>query len=80
MAITQVGTNIDFPISSLAATGTVSSTITVPADAEIVIVGLATANNTPNAFTGMTFTKGGTDTAMVSGIYILPSTTGYGNE
>ena len=64
MAITQTGTNLDFPVNSSAQSGTVSSTITVPSDAQIVIVGVSNYHNVTNGHITMTFTKGGVDTAM----------------
>lgn len=65
-AITQTGSLLQFNPSN-ANSGTVSSTITVPADAQIVLVGISGYNGaTANFFSGgsMTFTKGGVDTAM----------------
>jgi hypothetical protein len=63
MAISQVGSNVDFAITNTASNGTVSSTITVPAGTELVLVGVS-------GFTGgiglttLTFTKGGSDSLM----------------
>ena len=67
MAITQTGTVLEFGPANTN-TGTVSATITVPADAELVVVGWSGYHNTANYFSGgsMTFTKGGTDTTMVN--------------
>lgn len=66
-AIAQTGSNTEFNIST-ANSGTVSSTITVPADAEMVIVGISGYQSSANYFSAgsMTFTKGGIDTAMTS--------------
>jgi hypothetical protein len=54
---------LDF-ISSAANSGTVSSTINVPSDCELVVVGLKSWAGEAPYFTNMTFTKGGSDTAM----------------
>lgn len=66
MGVTQTGSTLTFPGLGSGNTGTVSSTITVPADAEIVVVGWSGYSVTANFFStgGMTFTKGGVDTAM----------------
>lgn len=68
MAIVQTGSVLQFPGPGDTNTGTVSTTITVPADAEIVIAGWSGYSNTANFFSGgkMQFTKGGVDTDMVS--------------
>lgn len=68
MAIVQTGSVLQFPGLGSGNTGTVSSTITVPADAELVVVGWSGFSNTSGFFSsgGMTFTKGGVDTAMNS--------------
>ena len=69
MAIVQTGSTLQLTIGTNANTGTVSTTITVPADAELIVVGVADYCNSFNSFysTGsMTFTKGGVDTAMTS--------------
>lgn len=65
MSIVQTGSTLSFGPGG-AASGTVSSTITVPSDAEIVVVGLAGYKTTADFFTNgsMTFTKGGIDAAM----------------
>ena len=65
--ITQTGSVLTFNAAGTN-TGTVSSTITVPSDAEIVVVGVSGWRGDANYFSSgsMTFTKGGTDTAMVS--------------
>jgi hypothetical protein len=65
MAVTQTGTNLDFPLASFANFGTVSSTITVPADAQLVLVGVSGYQGTTGGLEAMTFTKGGGDAAMV---------------
>lgn len=55
--------------------GTASTTITVPSDAELILVGVGCYSSTTNAdFSGgsLTFTKGGADTAMTS---VRPTTT-----
>src|SRR5882724_6301485 len=66
MAIVQTGSVLQFPALGGGNTGTVSTTITVPADAELVVVGWSGFSSTANFFQGggMTFTKGGADTAM----------------
>src|SRR5262245_36170183 len=68
MAITQTG-SISTLNTSTANSGTASSTLTVPADAELVIVSVGTWQNVANYITGggLTFTKGGVDTAMTAG-------------
>lgn len=68
MAIVQTGSILTFPLLGTGNTGTVSTTITVPADAEIVIVGWSSFSSTANFFSGgsMTFTKGGVDTTMLT--------------
>lgn len=69
MTIAQAGSVQDFLVGLLTFdnVGTVSSTITVPADAELVVVALtAEPASTGAYFSGgtVTFTKGGSDTAM----------------
>jgi hypothetical protein len=65
VAITQTGSTLTFTGSyGSASTGTVSSTITVPSDAEIVIVGLSGYHGASGGFSSMFFTKGGSQTAM----------------
>lgn len=79
MAITQTGTTIDLDGPSNANAGTVSTTISVPADAELILVGAGNYNGaTANFMSGgsMTFTKGGVDTAMTA---VTPSTRGDGS-
>src|SRR5882724_781138 len=68
MAIVQTGSVLQFPALGSANTGTVSTTITVPADAELVIATWTGYSSTANFFStgGMTFTKGGVDTAMTN--------------
>src|SRR5882762_7830275 len=68
MAIVQTGSVLQFPGLGSANTGTVSTTITVPSDAELVVVGWSGFSNTSSFFSSgsMTFTKGGADTAMTS--------------
>lgn len=68
MAIVQTGSVLTFGGPGSANTGTVSSTITVPADAEFVIAGWSGFSSTANFFDGgsMTFTKSGADTAMTA--------------
>lgn len=68
MAIVQTGSTLTFAAPGTANTGTVSSTITVPSDAELVVVGWSGFSNTSGFFSSgsMTFTKGGSDTAMSS--------------
>src|SRR5882724_6123877 len=68
MAIVQTGSVLNFGTLGTANTGTVSSTITVPSDAEIVIVGWSGFTGTASYYStgSMTFTKGGADTAMTS--------------
>ena len=62
--IAQAGSASHFSISSAANSGTVSSTITVPADAQLVAVGVKGWCGEAPFFTNMTFTKGAADTAM----------------
>lgn len=78
MAITQVGTVLEFFPNSSADSGTVSSTITVPADAELVVVGVVGFSGTVNYFSGgnLTFTKGGSDTTMSKGSNLGDSSAG----
>lgn len=66
MAITQAGSTLTFGALGGGNTGTVSSTITVPSDAEFVLGGWSGYSSTANFFSGgaMTFTKGGADSAM----------------
>jgi hypothetical protein len=68
MAITQTGSVLTFNIATTNA-GTASSTITVPADAEFVVVGWSGYDSVANSFSGgsLTFTKGGVDTTMTAG-------------
>ena len=68
MAVVQTGTTLTFPNLGGANTGTVSTTISVPADAEFVVVGWSGFSSTSHFFSSgsMTFTKGGIDTAMTS--------------
>lgn len=65
MAITQAGSTLKFDGPNTN-TGTVTSTMTVPADAEIALVGWSGYSTTANFYSGggMTLTKGGVDTAM----------------
>ena len=69
MAITQTGSILYFAPNSGANTGTVSTTITVPGDAELVVVGVSSYHSVANYLTGgaLTFTKGGGDTTMLEG-------------
>src|SRR5712671_749801 len=68
MAIVQTGSVLQFAGLGSGNTGTVSTTITVPSDAELVVVGWSGFSATTNFFSGgsMTFTKGGVDTAMTN--------------
>ena len=50
--ITQTGSTLQIGVNNSANTGTVSSTITVPSDAQIVIVGLSGYAGPANAFGG----------------------------
>ena len=68
MAIAQTGSVLQFGISDSAEAGTVSSTITVPSDATLVVVGVSGYRGYGEFFDGMTFSKGGTDTAMTRGV------------
>jgi hypothetical protein len=63
--IEQTGSVLEFNITGNA--GTVSSTINVPSDATIVIVGISGFNGAATYFSGgiMRFTKGGIDTNMI---------------
>lgn len=69
MAITQAGSVLRFTMGT-ANTGTVSSAVTVPTDAEIALVGVTGYRGVANYFSagGMTLTKGGADTAMTVAI------------
>lgn len=61
----QTGTTLEFnPPGNTANTGTVSTTITVPSDAQIVHVGVTGFQGTAGGLEALTFTKGGTDTLM----------------
>ena len=68
MAIEQTGSVLEFNAIGTGNSGTVSSTITVPADAELVIVTVSGAGPDADYFSGgsMTFTQGGSQVAMVS--------------
>ena len=68
MAIVQTGSVLQFPGPGSTNTGTVSTTITVPSDAELVVVGWSGYSSTANFFStgSMTFTKGAVDTAMTA--------------
>lgn len=67
MAIVQAGSTLKFDLSGYGNTGTVSTTITVPADAELVIAAWSGFGSANYFSTGsMTFTKGGVDTAMTA--------------
>src|SRR5262245_10221943 len=68
MAVTQTGSITQYS-GGTGNSGTASSTITVPADAELVVVAVATWQNVANYITGgsLTFTKGGVDTTMNAG-------------
>lgn len=68
MAITQAGTTLRFDLQVQTNSGTVSSTITVPSDAEIVLVGVSTWATVANYLTSgsMTFTKNSVDTTMTA--------------
>ena len=63
MAITQTGSTLRHGNNDGANTGTISS-ITVPSDAEKVLIGISAWSNIANGLTTMTFTKGGVDTTM----------------
>ena len=75
--IAQTGSNTEFNITT-ANSGTVSTTITVPDDATMIIVGISGYKAEANYFSSgaMTMTKGGADTAMVA---VQPSTRGDGS-
>lgn len=79
MPITQTGTTLTFAVASTANSGTVSSTITVPADAEIVLVGVSTYLSVANSMSSgsMTFTKNSADTAMTAGVGADASTLAF---
>lgn len=64
MAITQTGSDYRVGDSSGANSGTLSSTLTVPADTTKVVVGISAFQGTSGGLAAMTFTKGGVDTAM----------------
>lgn len=65
MAIVQTGTVLQFAGLGAVNTGSISS-ITVPTDAEFMVVGWSSYSGSSAFFSGggMTFTKGGVDTAM----------------
>jgi len=67
-AVTQTGSASAFNITT-ANTGTVSTTITVPSDATMVVVGVSGFRAEATFLSGgnMTFTKGGVDTTMRKG-------------
>lgn len=67
MAVVQTGSITQLNEAFVTAnTGTVSTTITVPSDAELVVVGVSAFTTTASYYSGgsLTFTKGGVDTAM----------------
>src|SRR4051812_20771148 len=68
MAITQTGSTLQLNFSSTANTGTVSSAITVPADADFVLVHVSAFHDVASYHSGgsMTFTKGGSQVAMTN--------------
>jgi hypothetical protein len=67
MAITQVGSVLQYDIATDANAGTVSTAIEVPSDAELIVVGVSGFKEVNYFSSGaMTFTKGSADTAMVS--------------
>jgi hypothetical protein len=68
MAIAQVGSTLQFGLSDILNTGTVSTAITVPSGTELVIVGVSGWTAVSNGMETMTFTKGGVDTAMTRGV------------
>src|SRR5262245_290966 len=70
MAITQTGSVSYFHTGTTTNTGTASSTITVPSDAQLVIACLSSFDGVAAYYStgSVTFTKGGTDTAMSLGI------------
>lgn len=67
MAIARTGL-LNFNSPSMGASGTVSSTITVPAATNMVVVAFSGANAAIGTFSGNppTFTKGGSDTIMTA--------------
>lgn len=66
--IFQAGSILQFPAMGGANTGTVSSTISVPADTDLMVVGWSGFNAITQYFSAgkMTFTQNGVDTQMVS--------------
>ena len=74
--VAQTGTNTEFNVST-ANSGTASTTIAVPSDATMIIVGISGFHSVINYFSGgsMTFTKGGVDSAMTA---VQPATRGDG--
>lgn len=66
MAVSVTGTPLNLGAFGNANSGTVSSTITVPADCDAILVVMAGLSSTVNFQSGgsVTFTKGGTDVAM----------------
>ena len=75
--IAQEGSMLRFTIPQTN-TGTVSSTITVPAGTDFVTVGVSQFHSVANYFSGgsMTFTKGGSQVAMTSASSAGDSSTG----
>jgi hypothetical protein len=76
VAIAQTGSILRFPIAT-DNTGTASSTITVPGDADFVAVGVSgySATSTFYSTGSLTFTKGGSPTAMTSATSLGDTTT-----
>lgn len=66
--IVPTGSILQFPALGSGNTGTVSSTISVPVDADLMVVGWSGFNLTSQYFStgNMTFTQNGIDTLMVS--------------
>lgn len=77
MAIAQTGSVLQFQPNVTTETGTASSTITVPADATFVVVGVATYGGSANFIDALTFTKGGVDTAMTKATPAADASTSF---
>jgi hypothetical protein len=68
MAILATGSVLQFGNSSTANTGNVSTAVTVPADADFMLVHISAYDSTIHYYSGggMTFTKGGSQVAMTA--------------
>lgn len=79
MAIVQTGSVLTFLAQTGNNTGTVSTAITVPSDADFIVVGWSGFGGVSNYYStgSMTFTKGGVDTAMTSASTLGDSSSGF---